>query len=153
MSQGTCRITEQPIDAAALLAEATSPGDGAALLFVGVVRNRNEGRSVGSLGYQAYAPMAEAVLRAIVDEARGRWETGAVSVVPRVGELGGGEASVAIAVAAPHRGDAYEASRYVIEELKKRVPIWKREGYLDGASEWLPGHAPTSGGAGRDDDA
>jgi molybdopterin synthase catalytic subunit len=137
-----CAITEEPIDAAALLAAAPSDADGAALLFLGVVREQNEGRSVGHLDYQAYAPMAERVLREIAGEARARFQVGAVSVVHRVGRLAIGEASVAIVVASPHRGAAYDASRYVIEELKKRVPIWKREGYLDGEREWLRGTEP-----------
>lgn len=139
---GTCRIIRDPIDAAALLARSTAPSDGAALLFLGVVREQNEGRAVSHLEYEAYAPMAERVLGEIVAEARARWETGEIAVVHRVGRLEIGEASVAIVVAAPHRGDAYEASRYVIEQLKQRVPIWKREGYLEGDSEWLGGHWP-----------
>lgn len=146
MSEPLCRITSDPIDAAALLASCAAPSDGAVLLFVGVVRNHNEGREVGHLEYEAFAPMAERVLRQIVDEARERWETGTMAVVHRVGRLEIGEASVAIAVAAPHRGEAYEASRYVIEELKRRVPVWKREGYLDGQSEWLDGSTPVAAG-------
>jgi molybdopterin synthase catalytic subunit len=136
-------VTREPIDACDLLARAASPGDGAALLFLGVVRDQNEGREVGYLEYEAYPPMAEAVLREIAAEASERWRTGAITVVHRFGRLEIGEVSVAILVAAPHRGEAYEASRYVIEELKKRAPIWKREGYRDGPSEWLPGAAPS----------
>lgn len=146
MSAPRCRVVEEPIDAAALLAGAAGPGDGCAILFLGTVRDRNEGREVGHLEYRAYRPMAERVLEEIVREAEGRWEVGEMRVVHRVGRLEIGEASVAIVVAAPHRGDAYEASRYVIEELKKRVPIWKREGYLEGDSEWLPGATPAPGG-------
>lgn len=142
------RITAEPIDPARVLAGATAPSDGAALLFVGVVRDENEGRAVERLEYEAFAPMAEAEMSRIAAEAAERWETGAITVVHRVGTLELGEVSVAIAVAAPHRGDAYDASRYIIEELKKRVPIWKREGYVDGPSEWLAGHAPTPGGDG-----
>jgi molybdopterin synthase catalytic subunit len=82
------------------------------------------------------------MLKEIVAESRLRWETGAISVVHRIGRLEIGEPSVAIVVASAHRGEAYEASRYIIEELKKRVPIWKREGYVDGASEWLLGNVP-----------
>jgi molybdopterin synthase catalytic subunit len=144
--QPRCRVTDEPIDAAALLAKLPSPEDGAVLLFLGVVRNHNEGRGVGSLEYQAYREMAERSLEQIVSEAEQRWETGAIRVVHRVGRLAIGEASVAIAVASPHREAAYEASRYVIEELKRRVPIWKREGYLDGASEWLGGSDPARAG-------
>jgi molybdopterin synthase catalytic subunit len=138
-----CRVTSDPIDAAALLAAAPAASDGAALLFLGVVRNENEGRSVGHLDYEAYVPMAERVMGEIVSEATGRWETGTISVVHRVGRLEIGEASVAIVVSSPHRGDAYAASRYIIEELKTRVPIWKREGYIDGESEWLSGADPS----------
>lgn len=143
----TCRITREPLDADALLREAVSPADGAALLFWGVVREENDGRPVSSLEYEAYAPMAEAELRRIAGEARERWGTGEIVVVHRIGRLEVGEASVAIVVAAPHRAEAYEASRYVIEELKRRVPVWKREGYVDGEREWVPGFSPEVEGA------
>jgi molybdopterin synthase catalytic subunit len=143
-----CRVTTEPIDSCELLSGATADSDGAALLFIGVVRNRNDGREVGHLDYQAYPEMAEATLREIVREAHERWETGRISVVHRIGHLEIGEASVAIMVASPHRGNAYEASRYVIEELKKRVPIWKREGYTSGESEWLQGTTPQPAGEG-----
>jgi molybdopterin synthase catalytic subunit len=139
-----CRVTRDPIDAAALLAAAPSSADGAALLFLGVVRDENDGRAVASLEYEAYAEMAERKLREIAGEARERWPVGAVSVVHRIGRLEVGEASVAIVVAAPHRAEAYEASRYVIEELKRRVPVWKREGYVEGDSHWVPGYAPAA---------
>jgi molybdopterin synthase catalytic subunit len=137
-----CTVCREPIDAAALLAQVPSPADGAVLLFLGVVRDQNDGRSVGHLEYEAYTPMAEAELRAICREARERWAIGAVAAIHRVGRLEIGETSVAIALASPHRDAAYDASRYVIEELKRRVPIWKREGYLDGSGEWLRGTAP-----------
>jgi len=146
MSGSRCCVTQDRIDPCALLEGCTSDSDGAALLFVGVVRNQNEGREVGHLDYQAYPPMAEATLLEIASEAREKWATGAISVVHRYGRLEIGEVSVAIAVAAPHRGDAYSASRYIIEELKKRAPIWKREGYTDGDSEWLRGTEPASAG-------
>ncbi|MBA2572347.1 MAG: molybdenum cofactor biosynthesis protein MoaE [Gemmatimonadetes bacterium] len=137
-----CRIISQPIDAATLLAEVATPSDGAVLLFWGVVRNENDGREVNGLEYEAYAEMAEAKLREIVAEAAQRWRIGEIAAVHRIGKLNVGEASVGIAVAAPHRAEAYEASRYVIEELKRRVPIWKREHYLDGPSAWLGGSVP-----------
>lgn len=140
---GTCRVTPDAIDAAALLRDALSPSDGAALLFWGVVRNEHAGRAVESLEYEAYAPMAERKLQQIADEARERWGTGAIHIVHRVGMLQVGEASVGIAVASPHRGEAYEASRYCIEEIKRRVPVWKREGYTDGERAWVPGYAPS----------
>ena len=136
------RVTAEPIDPAALLGDALSPDDGAALLFWGVVRNENDGRAVSSLEYQAYGQMAEREMLRIADEARARFGTGAIHVVHRIGLLRVGEASVAIAVASPHRAEAYDASRYVIEELKRRVPVWKREGYVDGETEWVPGFSP-----------
>ncbi len=135
-------VTDEPIDPARMLGGALSPADGAALLFWGVVREQNEGRAVSQLEYSAYAPMAEKEMLRIADEARERFGTGAIHVVHRVGLLRIGEASVAIAVASPHRGEAYEASRYVIEQLKQRVPVWKREGYVDGETEWVPGFTP-----------
>lgn len=139
-----CVVTLDPIDPCALLTGFVAETDGAAILFIGTVRNHNEGREVGHLDYQAYPPMAEATLQAIVGEARAKWQTGDMAVTHRYGRLEIGDVSVAIAVAAPHRGDAYAASRYIIEELKKRVPIWKREGYLTGESEWLRGNEPES---------
>lgn len=142
VSDPRCHVTRDPIEAAALLDTVLSPSDGAVLLFAGVVRDHNEGREVGHLDYQAYAPMAEAMLREIVGEVRERWETGDIAVVHRIGRLEIGETSVVIAVASPHRAEAYEASRYIIEELKKRVPVWKREGYVEGESEWLGGAIP-----------
>lgn len=141
MDGNLARVTAEPIDPAAMLA-VVSPADGAALLFWGVVRNEHDGRAVSSLEYSAYAEMAEREMLRIADEARARFGTGAIHVVHRIGLLNVGEASVAIAVASPHRAEAYEASRYVIEELKRRVPVWKREGYVDGETEWVPGFTP-----------
>ena len=143
------RVTREPIDAAALLRQVVAPSDGAALLFWGVVRAEHGGRAVSHLEYEAYAPMAEAKLAEIAAEARERWSTGEIAVVHRVGRLEVGEASVAIVVASPHRAEAYEASRYVIEELKRRVPVWKREGYVDGDSEWVAGFTPVAEEAAR----
>ncbi len=142
MSAIECSITTAPIEPSAVLEGAAGPSDGAAILFLGVVRDHNEGREVGHLEYEAYPAMAEAVLRQIAEEAQQRWDTGAIRVVHRTGRLEIGEVSVAIVAASPHRGDAFAASRYIIEELKKRVPIWKREGYLEGDSEWLRGTTP-----------
>jgi molybdopterin synthase catalytic subunit len=139
------RITRKAIDPAALLGDTLSSADGAALLFWGVVRNENDGRPVTHLEYSAYTEMAEQEMRRIADEARARFGTGAIGVIHRVGRLDVGEASVGISVASPHRGEAYEASRYVIEELKRRVPVWKREGYADGESGWVAGFTASTG--------
>jgi molybdopterin synthase catalytic subunit len=88
--------------------------------------------------------MARAVLTAVAEEATAELGGGAVAVEHRVGELAVGDVSVAIAVAAPHRESAYQASRYVIEEIKKRLPVWKREHYLDGDSRWVTGKEPAA---------
>ena len=142
MAAAYAAVTSEPLDAARLLAETLSPADGAAVLFWGVVRGENDGRPVTHLEYHAYAEMAERQMHRIAEEAIARFGTGDIRVVHRVGDLRVGEASVAIAVASPHRGEAYQASRYVIEELKKRVPVWKREGYAEGDTEWVPGFTP-----------
>lgn len=143
MSAGRCRVVSQTIDTQALVDEVVAPSDGAVLLFLGVVRNENEGREVNHLEYEAYVEMAEKIMEQIVAAARERWAVGEIRVVHRIGLLSIGEVSVAIAVASPHRGDGYEASRFIIEELKVRVPIWKREGYVEGETGWLPGMNPT----------
>ncbi len=142
MGASYAAVVAEPLDAARILTDTLSPEGGAALLFWGVVRNENDGRAVTQLEYQAYAGMAEREMEKIAAEARERWRTGEITVVHRVGRLEVGEASVAIVVAAPHRAEVYEASRYVIEELKRRVPVWKREGYVEGPSEWVPGFTP-----------
>lgn len=136
-------IVDQPIDLAALIAEVARHGHGATVLFVGTVRDVNDGRPVDALEYTAYRGMAIRELQAISAEAAEQFGTGDVVVEHRLGLLALGDASVAIAVAHPHRAAAYDASRYIIEELKRRVPIWKREHYADGTREWV-------GGAGSD---
>jgi molybdopterin synthase catalytic subunit len=101
------------------------------------VRDWNEGRSVIGIEYAAYGAMAERELARVVEEAGQRYGTGQIVVEHRVGALGVGEASVVIAVAHAHRASAYDASRYIIEELKRRVPVWKREAYADGTGAWV----------------
>lgn len=130
-------IVRDPIDSTVLLAEVASSANGAAILFVGTVRETNEGRSVGGIEYAAYESMAIRELAAIVETAASRFGTDDVVVEHRIGRLALGETSVAIAVAHPHRAQAYEASRFIIEEIKRRVPIWKREEYVDGTREWI----------------
>jgi molybdopterin synthase catalytic subunit len=104
---------------------------------VGTVREINQGQAVTGIEYAAYESMAVRELDAIVTEAASRFATSDIIVEHRIGRLELGEASVAIAVAHPHRARAYEASRFIIEELKRRVPIWKREEYVDGTREWV----------------
>ncbi len=137
-----CALTRDPIDVTALTDRVRSDRDGAISVFIGVVRNHHRGRSVEGLEYEAYDEMATAVLQRICEEVLGRFEVGDAAVVHRVGELDVGEASVAIAVAGPHRDAACKASREIIERLKIEAPIWKREHYADGDAEWLEGTTP-----------
>ena len=130
-------LVNKAIDAAAVLAEVAASKNGAAVLFVGAVRDSNDGRDVSGIEYSAYVAMAESEMAVIVSEAAAEFDTDDIVVEHRVGRLGIGEASVVIAVAHPHRAQAYEASRFIIEALKKRVPVWKREDYLDGTTEWV----------------
>jgi len=130
-------LSHRAIDPIAILAEVAGSGNGAAILFVGMVRDVNDGRPVVGIEYSGYEPMAASELAAIVAEAAARFGTDDIAVEHRIGVLAIGEASVVIAVAHPRRGTAYEASRFVIEELKHRVPIWKREAYADGTREWV----------------
>jgi molybdopterin synthase catalytic subunit len=130
-------IVHAPLDPAALLAEVAGFTNGATLLFVGTVREINQGQAVTGIEYAAYESMAVRELDAIVAEAASRFATSDIIVEHRIGRLELGDASVAIAVAHPHRAQAYEASRFIIEELKRRVPIWKREEYVDGTREWV----------------
>lgn len=141
-------ITIDPIDPSAIVERVGTPEDGAVALFVGTVRNRNEGRPVGGMEYEGYAEMAREQLAAIVSEAAARAGSDRIAAVHRLGELAIGEVSVAIAVSTPHRAEAFEAARYVIEEIKKRLPVWKRERYLDGEAEWLEGQVPVAVAAG-----
>ena len=141
-------ITNGPIDPSVILARVGSRRDGAVALFVGTVRNANDQRPVGGMEYEGYAEMAREQLAAIVSEAAARAGSDRVAAVHRLGELAVGEVSVAIAVSTPHRAEAFEAARYVIEEVKKRLPVWKRERYLDGDAEWLEGNVPGCGGQG-----
>ena len=131
----TTALTAAPIDVEALERAVAASGHGAVVIFVGRARDRSDdGRTVVELEYEVYAEMAAAVLDEIATEAERRWEV-AAAVVHRHGPVGIGEAAVAIATAAPHREEAYAANRFVIEAIKERLPIWKRERFADG-SEW-----------------
>ncbi|HEY2165343.1 MAG TPA: molybdenum cofactor biosynthesis protein MoaE [Gemmatimonadaceae bacterium] len=130
-------IVDAVIDPSALTAEVANGGNGAVVLFLGTVRDTNDGRSVTGIEYSAYRSMAERELAAIVAEASLDFGTPDVVVEHRVGTLEIGDVSIAIAVAHAHRGAAYDASRHVIEQIKRRVPIWKRELYADGTREWV----------------
>ena len=130
-------IVEAPIDIARIVERVSKSANGATVLFLGTVREVNDGRGVTGIEYTAYRSMAERELAAIVEEAAVLADSNDVAVEHRLGELAVGDCSVAVAVAHPHRARAFEAARYVIEELKERVPIWKREQYVDGTREWV----------------
>jgi len=131
------RLVREPIDPGALTRCVSRPANGAVLLFLGVVRDVNDGRAVTGIEYSAYEAMAGRELSDIAHEAAERFDVLDIAVDHRTGELALEEASVGIAVGHPHRAAAYEASRWIIEEIKRRVPIWKREHYADGAREWV----------------
>jgi molybdopterin synthase catalytic subunit len=126
-------IVEKQIDVGALISAAQRTDCGAISTFVGTTRvDENEGTSVEYLEYEAYRPMADRKLEEIGAEIRERWDAREVSIVHRIGRVDPSEASVAIVVASPRRGQAFEASRYAIERIKEIVPIWKREVWSDG---------------------
>ena len=127
------RVVTEPLSPDAIADEVDDPGAGGIVIFSGVVRNETGGRPVKFLEYEAHAPMAEVKMREIGETVRGRWPgVKRVAMLHRIGRLEIGEASVLIAVAAAHRGDAFEACRYAIDTLKQTVPVWKKEHFEDG---------------------
>ena len=131
-------ITRKPLDLNALAARVAFPGAGAILTFSGVVRDNAHGKAVSRLEYEAYPEMAEQTLRDIIAEIHERWRDARVAMAHRIGKLKIGEASLIIAVAAPHRPEAYAASRYAIERVKAVLPVWKKEFASDG-DHWVEG--------------
>ena len=135
-------LTDRPLDAARLLADVSGPGLGGAVLFVGTVRRSAGDGEVAGIEYSAYEAMAESEFDRILEETRVRWPGSRVALRHRVGYVKVGEPSIAIAVAAPHRAEAYDASRYIIDETKRRVPVWKKEFLAGGAPpRWVEAHA------------
>jgi molybdopterin synthase catalytic subunit len=130
------RLVSSPIEIDGLVAEVQSAHRGAVVTFLGLVRDHHLGRAVAELEYSAYQPMAEEIASTIVAEAEDRWPV-KVALAHRLGRLALGEVAVGVAVAGDHRGEAFEACRYLIEEVKRRVPIWKRERYRDGSEAWV----------------
>jgi molybdopterin synthase catalytic subunit len=130
-------VTNEPLDATQLPALVSSPEMGAVVTFAGIVRNNFDGRATAYLEYEAFEPMAVKVLRQIAEEARERWGTGAIAVHHRIGRLEIGETAVVIVVGAPHRHEAFEAAEWIMDRIKAIAPIWKKEQWADGASEWV----------------
>lgn len=129
-------LTHDPIAVDRIAQRASHPGAGAVLTFQGTVRDRHRNRSVTHLTYEAYEPLALQALARIAAELEAGREQLAVAIAHRLGDVSVGETSVVIAVSSPHREVAYDASREALERLKREVPIWKREHYSDGESEW-----------------
>lgn len=132
-------LTHGPIDAAGLLARAARPDCGALALFLGTSRDHHEGRRVLRLGYEAYEPMALAALAKLELSAKEKFAIAACTIVHRLGDVPIAEASVAVIVAAAHRGPAFDACRWAMDELKRTVPIWKKEFYAEGGEGWVSG--------------
>jgi MoaE-MoaD fusion protein len=136
VSGGAFRLTEEPVDLAAVVSEVADERAGAIATFTGTTRRTSRGRTVLHLEYEAYAGMAEKTMAEIADGLKRRYDLCAVAITHRVGRVGIGDTSVAIAVSASHRSDALAACKDAIDELKERVPLWKKEVY-EGGEEWI----------------
>jgi molybdopterin synthase catalytic subunit len=132
-------LSDTPIDVEKIIAEVSAAEAGAIDIFIGTVRNHNEGRKVTHLAYEAYVPMALREMEKIARTAKRQWPVKKLALIHRTGKLSIGEIAVVVAVATPHRKEAFEACRYVIDALKATVPIWKKE-YFEGGELWIEAH-------------
>jgi molybdopterin synthase catalytic subunit len=132
-------LTDGTIDVAGLLADVAADGNGGTVVFLGTVRRSADDGDIAAIEYSAYREMAEPELGRIVAEALAQWPGARIVLQHRLGVVPTGEASLVIATSAPHRADAYAASRFVIEETKRRAPIWKKERFASGATRWVEG--------------
>ncbi len=132
------KVTKKAINIDSVVNRVLNIDSGAVVIFIGTVRKSSHGREVLYLEYEAYENMAIKEFRKLAAETKSKWNVKKVSIVHRIGRLKVGEISVVIVVASPHRDDAYKASRYIIEKLKQKVPIWKKEAW-DGGLEWIQG--------------
>jgi molybdopterin synthase catalytic subunit len=137
-------LTKKKIDLDSVLRSVGGPGEGGTVLFVGTVRDSSEAGRVDLIHYEAYESMADRTLEEIKREVKHKWPANKVSIVHRIGDLQVGEVSVAVAVSAPHRAEAFEACRHAIERIKRDVPIWKKERLADGSEVWVEGHRAES---------
>jgi molybdopterin synthase catalytic subunit len=137
------RLTHDPIDYQALTEQVRRGSCGAVVLFLGTVRDLTGERVTVALDYEAYPGMAEKKMAEIEADTRSRWPVGEIVLEHRLGHLDVGDVSVAVAVSCPHRAQAFEACRHAIDRLKELVPIWKKENWADGSTEWVhPGTNP-----------
>jgi len=134
-------LISEKISVDKILNAVEDPSTGAVVLFLGRVRDHANGRQVTRMAYEAYSEMAQKKMQEIEDEVKNRWPVQKITMIHRTGELELGEVSVAIAVACPHRKEAFEACRFAIDTLKETVPIWKKEHYTDGET-WVEGTVP-----------
>jgi molybdopterin synthase catalytic subunit len=137
-------LTRTPLSLDQLVAQVSSPACGGTCVFLGTVRNGPEESGVQAIEYSAYEEMVEAEFGRLVADAAARWPDARIAVRHRLGTIPAAEASIGIAAAAPHRAQAFEACRFVIEEVKRRIPVWKKELRLDGSEIWVdPSGRPT----------
>jgi molybdopterin synthase catalytic subunit len=131
------QLTTEPIDYAALTEKVRRTDCGAVVTFLGTVRDLTDGRITIALDYEAYPAMAEKKMAEIERETRTRWPVGEMAMIHRLGHMDVGEISVAVSVSCPHRAQAFEACRFAIDRLKELVPIWKKENWANGSTEWV----------------
>jgi molybdopterin synthase catalytic subunit len=131
------RLQPEPIDYHVLTEQVRTPSCGGVVLFLGTVREMTEGRKTIALDYEAYPGMAEKKMAEIEADVRAHWPVGEIAIVHRLGHMELGDVSVAVAVSCPHRSKAFEACRFAIDRVKEIVPIWKKENWADGTTEWV----------------
>lgn len=136
-------VTAEPLDPQQAVELVRRDDAGAVVVFLGVVRDHNLGRRVLYLEYDAYPEMARRVMRELAEEAMGRWPIVDVAVLHRIGHLEVGETSLLVAVSSPHRAEAFDAAHWLVDRLKERAPIWKKE-VFEGGEEWIEGELPSS---------
>lgn len=135
-------LTHESIDYTSLTEKIRSNSAGAVILFLGTVREMTAGRQTVALDYEAFSEMALAQMQSLEDQARQKWPIVAVEMIHRLGHLELGDISIAIALSCPHRQAAFDAGKFLIDEFKKVVPIWKKENWSDGSTEWVHPGAP-----------
>ena len=140
-------LVHSHIELSQLVSSVSGPGRGGTAIFLGTVRCGPDDGPVEAIEYSAYDEMANSEFDSILSEALEQWPEARAAVVHRLGRIPTGEASIAVVVAAPHRGEAFAASRFVIEETKKRVPIWKKEVFRDGTTDWKSNEDTAQGNA------
>ena len=134
-------VSADPLSLETAVQSVIDPAHGAIDTFIGTVRNMHEGKSVTGITYDVHEVLAEKTFHEICEEAQGLWPDTRYYIAHYQGVLDVRGISIIIAVSSPHRAESFEACRYVIEEIKKRAPVWKKEHYVDGMSDWLPGHS------------